>query len=34
MHGLEHWLHEVGLGRHAETLAANDIDFDILPELT
>src|SRR5713101_4031309 len=28
------WLAEIGLGQHAETFAANDIDLDVLPDLT
>jgi class 3 adenylate cyclase len=27
------WLAKIGLGQHAETFAANDIDLDVLPEL-
>jgi class 3 adenylate cyclase len=27
------WLAKIGLGHHAETFAANDIDLDVLPEL-
>ena len=29
---LRYWLQQIGLEQHAETLAANDIDFDVLPE--
>src|SRR5712692_6761218 len=28
------WLAKIGLGHHAETFAANDIDLDVLPELS
>jgi class 3 adenylate cyclase/tetratricopeptide (TPR) repeat protein len=31
---LRQWLAEIGLEQHAETLAANDIDLDLLPELS
>src|SRR6516162_7558408 len=31
---LRRWLEQIGLGQHAETLAANDIDLDLLPELS
>ena len=31
---LRRWLEQIGLGQHAETLAANDIDLDVLPELS
>jgi len=31
---LRYWLQQIGLEQHAETLAANDIDFDVLPELS
>jgi class 3 adenylate cyclase/tetratricopeptide (TPR) repeat protein len=32
--GISSWLEEVGLGQYAESFARNDIDFDVLPELT
>src|SRR6516165_10816599 len=28
------WLERIGLAQHAETFAANDIDLDVLPELS
>src|SRR5437764_12323070 len=28
------WLSKLGLEQHAETFAANDIDLDVLPELS
>src|ERR1700724_3825987 len=28
------WLEQIGLAQHAETFAANDIDLDVLPELS
>ena len=28
------WLAELGLAKYAEAFASNDIDLDILPELT
>jgi class 3 adenylate cyclase len=28
------WLQRIGLEQHAETFAANDIDFDVLPDLS
>ena len=31
---LRRWLEQIGLAQHAETLAANDIDLDVLPELS
>jgi class 3 adenylate cyclase len=31
---LRHWLEQIGLAQHAETFAANDIDLDVLPELS
>ena len=31
---LRYWLQQIGLEQHAETLAANDVDFDVLPELS
>jgi class 3 adenylate cyclase/tetratricopeptide (TPR) repeat protein len=31
---LLYWLQQIGLGQYADTLAANDIDFDVLPELS
>ena len=31
---LRYWLQQIGLEQYAETLAANDIDFDVLPELS
>src|SRR5215472_17629829 len=31
---LRHWLDQIGLAQHAETFAANDIDLDVLPELS
>ena len=31
---LRRWLEKIGLAQHAETLAANDIDLDVLPELS
>ena len=31
---LKHWLDENGLGKYAELFAANEIDIDLLPQLT
>jgi len=31
---LRPWLAEIGLEQHAEIFAANDIDLDVLPELS
>jgi class 3 adenylate cyclase len=31
---LRYWLQQIGLEQYAETFAANDIDFDVLPELS
>jgi class 3 adenylate cyclase/predicted ATPase len=31
---LKDWLEELGLGQYAQSFAANDIDFDLLPDLT
>ena len=31
---LRHWLDQIGLAQHAEIFAANDIDLDVLPELS
>ena len=31
---LRRWLEQIGLAQHAETLAANDVDLDVLPELS
>src|SRR6266850_2333382 len=31
---LRQWLSKLGLEQHAEILAANDIDLDVLPELS
>ena len=31
---LRHWLQQIGLEQYAETFAANDIDLDVLPELS
>ena len=28
------WLEQIGLAQHAEAFAANDIDLDVLPELS
>jgi len=28
------WLERIGLAQHAETFAVNDIDLDVLPELS
>jgi len=32
--GLLYWLQQIGLEQYSDTLAANDIDFDVLPELS
>jgi class 3 adenylate cyclase/tetratricopeptide (TPR) repeat protein len=32
--GLRQWLETIGLGQYAEIFAANDVDFDLLPELS
>src|SRR5262245_18488126 len=34
MTDLQHWLDEIGLAQYAELLAKNDIDWEILPDLT
>jgi SAM domain (Sterile alpha motif) len=34
MAGLREWLETRGLGRYADALVAQDIDLDILPQLT
>ena len=31
---LRPWLDEIGLEQHAEIFVANDIDLDVLPELS
>lgn len=31
---LRQWLEKIGLGQYAETFAASDVDFDLLPELS
>ena len=31
--GLRQWLENIGLGQYEEIFAANDVDFDLLPEL-
>jgi class 3 adenylate cyclase/predicted ATPase len=31
---LKHWLEELSLGQYAHSFAENDIDFDVLPDLT
>ena len=31
---LRDWLDQIGLAQHAEIFAANDIDLDVLPELS
>src|SRR5262245_2467942 len=31
---LRSWLQQIGLAQYAETLAANDIDFEVLPDLS
>ena len=31
---LKSWLEELGMGQYAQSFAANDIDFDVLPDLT
>jgi hypothetical protein len=31
---LRHWLEKIGLTQHAETFTANDIDLDVLPEIS
>jgi len=31
---LRYWLQQIGLEQYAETFAANDIEFDVLPELS
>src|SRR5215831_2133338 len=31
---LRRWLEKIGLVQHAETFATNDIDLDVLPELS
>jgi hypothetical protein len=33
MTDIAEWLDEIGLGKYAEAFRANDIDFDVLPEL-
>ncbi len=34
MNDLEAWLEKLGLGQHAQVLAENDVDFDVLSHLT
>jgi predicted ATPase/class 3 adenylate cyclase len=34
MSGIDHWLASIGLGQYADLFAQNDIDIDVLPELT
>src|SRR3546814_8371784 len=34
MSSIHSWLRRIGLDRYAETFAAEDIDVDVLPELT
>ena len=34
MTDLQHWLKEIGLAQYADLFAANDIDWEILPDLT
>ena len=34
MVNLKDWLEELGLSQYAQSFAANDIDFDLLPDLT
>ena len=34
MTDLQHWLEEIGLAQYADLFAANDIDLEILPDLT
>ena len=31
---LREWLEGLGLGKHADALIKNEIDFDVLPDLT
>ena len=31
---IDQWLEELGLGRYAAVFSANDIDFDVLPDLS
>ena len=31
---IRHWLEGLGLGKHADLFAENDLDFDVLPDLT
>jgi SAM domain (Sterile alpha motif) len=33
-HALRNWLEHIGLQQHAETFAANGIDFDVLQDLS
>src|SRR5215470_10242344 len=34
MTDLQHWLEKIGLAQYADLFAKNDIDWEILPELT
>jgi len=34
MEDMKRWLKELSLGQYAESFAANNIDFDVLPDLT
>ena len=34
MTDLQHWLEEIGLAQYADLLVKNDIDWEVLPELT
>ncbi len=34
MNSVQEWLRQIGLGEYAEVFARNDVDFDVLPELT
>src|SRR5215472_6188115 len=34
MHQIADWLEKIGLGQYAQRFAENDIDFDILSDLT
>ena len=34
MTDLQHWLEKIGLAQYADLFAENDIDWEILPELT
>ena len=34
MTDLQHWLEEIGLAQYADLFVKNDIDWEVLPELT